>query len=368
MSGSRYLFSNGILSHTLDVPPVKLFLEAHPGAYTTSRTHNNASCLLFWERHVKRLSESIQILSNSAPQLLFKSNNAASLLPLDKNFPVWQPTLQMLVNESVEKVLPIALKERVDSEELAITTLVSGNLEKLNVCETKSEEKMSNFFDVHVHLDTYVPPRFGIRGNGAHLAVGGYGRNFAAAKYSDWVRIRKALEKLRPPSVTELLLSNNGDQILEGCVTNFFVVCCKDRDSNDGKAPCDYGNKNSFEVQTAPISDGVLPGIIRQLVLEVCKNEGIPFREVAPSWSKHEIWEEAFITSSLRILQHVESIQAPTDWQSAHSKTWKDISWTKRQFQGGPGMITNLIQEKVMEKAILEGYPISNLCTRNKIA
>lgn len=138
---------------------------------------------------MKRLSESIQILSNLAPQLLFKSNNAASLLPLDKHFPVWQPALQMLVNESVEKVLPIALKERVDSEELAITTLVSGNLEELNVCETKSEEKMSNFFDVHVHIDTYVLPQFGIRGNGAHLAVGGYGRNFAAAKYSDWVRL-----------------------------------------------------------------------------------------------------------------------------------------------------------------------------------
>ncbi|XP_058769670.1 uncharacterized protein LOC131643467 [Vicia villosa] len=364
MSGSRYLFSNGVLSHTLDVPPVKLFLETHPGAYTTSRTHINASCLLFWERHVKRLSESIQILSNLAPQLLFKSNNAASLLPLDKNFPVWQPGLEMLVNESVGKVLPIALKERVDSEELAITTLVSGNLEELNVCETTSEEKMSNFFDVHVHIDSYVPPQFGIRGNAAHLAVGGYGRNFAAAKYSDWVRVRKTLEKLRPPSVTELLLSHNGDQILEGCVTNFFVVCCKDRDSDNGKAPCDYGNRNSFEVQTAPISDGVLPGVIRQVVLEVCKNEGIPFREVAPSWSKHEIWEEAFITSSLRVLQHVESIQVPTEWQSAHSKTWKDISWTKKQFQGGPGMITNLIQEKVMEKAILEGYPMSNICTR----
>ncbi|XP_012570185.1 uncharacterized protein [Cicer arietinum] len=367
MSGStsRYLFSNGILSHTLDVPPAKVFLEAHPGAYTTSRTLNNASCLLFWERHMKRLSESIQILSNLAPQLLSKSNNAAaSLLPTSPNLPVWQPVLKTLVNDSLGKVLPIALRERVDSEELAITTLVSGNLEELNVCETMSEEKMSNFFDVRVHVETYVPLEFGIRENGAHLAVGGYGRNIASAKYSDWVRIRKNLEKLRPPSVTELLLSYNGDQILEGCITNFFVVCRKDRDSNDGNASCDYGNKNSFEVQTAPISDGVLPGVIRQLVLEVCRNEGITFREVAPSWSKHEIWEEAFITNSLRLLQHADSIQVPTEWQSAQSKTWKDISWTKKQFLGGPGMITTLIQEKVMEKAIMEGYPISNICTR----
>lgn len=42
-------------------------------------------------------------------------------------------------------------------------------------------------------------------------------------------RQRKLLEKLRPPSVNELLLSNDGDTILEGCLTNFFVVCCKVR-------------------------------------------------------------------------------------------------------------------------------------------
>jgi hypothetical protein len=165
-------------------------LVSGPGAYTTARTHDNASCLMFWERHMKRLSESIQILSNLAPQLLFKSDNAstASLQPVSPNLPVWQPALKMLVNDSLEKILPVALKERVDAEELIITTLVSGNLEELNVCETISKEKMSKFFDVHVHIETYVPPQFGIRGNAEHLAVGGYGRNIAGAKYSDWVR------------------------------------------------------------------------------------------------------------------------------------------------------------------------------------
>lgn len=32
------------------------------------------------------------------------------------------------------------------------------------------------------------------------------------------------MEKMRPPLVTELLLTNDGDQILEGSVTNFFIV------------------------------------------------------------------------------------------------------------------------------------------------
>lgn len=143
---------------------------------------------MFWERHIKRLSQSIQILSNSAPQLLFKSHNAASLQPLLSNLPVWQLALKRLVNDSLEKVLPIALKERVGSEELIVNTLVTGNSEELNVSESMSEDNMSKIFDVHVHIETYVPPQFGIRGNGEHLAVGGYGRNVAAAKYSDWVR------------------------------------------------------------------------------------------------------------------------------------------------------------------------------------
>ncbi|KAH1225163.1 hypothetical protein GmHk_11G032137 [Glycine max] len=174
---------------------------------------------------------------------------------------IWQPTVQMLVNDLMCKVLPIALKKRNDCEELAITTVVSGNLEELNAHETVNEERVSKILDVHVHVETYVPPTFGIWGNGVHLAVVGYGRNVVAAKYSDW-----------------------------------------ERNSNDEKALCDYGKKYSFQVQTAPISDGVLPGTIRQLVLE---SEGIPFREVAPSWSECEIWEEAFITNLVEIIHKV---------------------------------------------------------------
>ena len=145
--------------------------------------------MLFWERHIKRLSESVQILSNSAPWLLFKSNHSAVLSPSSVTLSIWQPTVQLLVNDSICKVLPIALKERKDCEELAITTLVSGNLEELNACETVSKENMSKILDVHVHVETYVPPTFGIWGNGVHLALVGYGRNVAAAKYSDWVRL-----------------------------------------------------------------------------------------------------------------------------------------------------------------------------------
>ncbi|ONK77018.1 uncharacterized protein A4U43_C02F2260 [Asparagus officinalis] len=151
---------------------------------------------------------------------------------------------------------------------------------------------------------------------------------------------------MRPPTATEVLLSDDGDRILEGSITNFFVVRRKDE--------C------SYEVQTAPVSDGVLPGVIRQLVIKACNSLGIPFREVAPSWADRDLWKEAFITSSLRLVQHVESIQVPTSCEKLHLKTWKDVSWLEKKFEG-VGFITTQIQEEVVSRARAEGCPISSI-------
>ncbi|XP_021910415.1 uncharacterized protein LOC110824162 isoform X2 [Carica papaya] len=302
MSSFRLVFSNGVVSRSSDTPPVATFLESHPGAYTTTRTHDNASCLLFWERHLRRLANSARILLNSKPRLLFKPYETTphcSLSSFSIDPSVWISGIPSLVNDSMSKALKVALREsrRSDGEELAVTALVSCDVEKFYGVQDLDGERVDRVFDVNVHIGTYVPGLFGVEGNGAHLALVGYGREVAVAKYSDWVRLRKPLEKLRPPLVTELLLSNDGDHILEGCITNFFVVCQKDNSEAEGRYSHECNSTYSFEVQTAPISDGVLPGVIRELVIEVCLSEGIPIREIAPSWSKFEFWEEAFITS-----------------------------------------------------------------------
>ncbi|TXG49615.1 hypothetical protein EZV62_025490 [Acer yangbiense] len=339
------LSCNGVVSYSPETPSVSTFLQTHPGAYTTTRTHNNSSCLMFWERHLQRLANSARILFDSNPQLLFKSADVIPSLLAPVSSSMWDSMIKSLVDDSLNKALPVVLKERRDGEELAVTVLVEGDFQKLSGIEDVSGSSIGGVFDVYAHFSGYTPFVFGVRGNGVRLAVVGRGRDVAEAKYSDWVRLRKPLEKLRPPSVTELLLSNDGDRILEGSVTNFFVVRRKDNSAA------------YFEVQTAPISDGVLPGVIRQLVIEVCINKGIPLREVAPSWSEHELWEEAFITSSLRVLQHVESIQVPRTWELQESKCWDEIAWKEKQFEVSPGMITKVIQQKeIMERAGLEGY------------
>lgn len=123
---------------------------------------------------------------------MFKSTQErASLLKptLSLSPSMWELMIKSLVNDSMNEVLPTALKERRDGEELAVTVLVSGDIGKLSGIVDVGSENIWRSFNVYVHFSGYVPSVFGVRGNGARLAVVGRGRNVAEAKYSDWVRL-----------------------------------------------------------------------------------------------------------------------------------------------------------------------------------
>ncbi|XXG81113.1 hypothetical protein AAC387_Pa09g1822 [Persea americana] len=345
-SSSSFLVLNGVVvSSPPETPPISIFLQNHSGAYTTTRTDSNASLILFWDRHLLRLAQSTSIIAQSKPGFFHPQTAAATTISS------WDALIRPLVTQSLQSGLPIVCKERSEEkgrseEEIVITTLVSG------------DSRASNCLDVYVHFGAYVPIGFAGGESGARLAAVGPGREIANAKFSEWVRVRKGLEKLRPPSVTELLLSNDGDRILEGSVTNFFVVCSRDVNEALG----DLNEPRSgfpFEVQTAPVTVGVLPGVIRQLIVEVCSSLGIPLREVAPSWANRELWKEAFVTNSLRLVQHVEMVQAPSSWESLQSKTWKEVSWVEKQFEG-PGPITTEIQKELTQRACAEGFTLNS--------
>lgn len=204
---------------------------------------------------MKRLSSSIRILLDSKPDLLFSSvsSSSSSSRFLMMNRSVRESSIYDLVNGSMSEAMrSVVSKERgrLCGEELAVTVLVTGDEEKLSRLD---DEKVVDCLDVWLHIGGYS---LGVGERAASLALVGRGRDVAAAKYSDWVRycalslwlsahsrivdslvsgiklvvcglgrLRKPLEKFRPLSTTELLLSNDGDHLLEGCVTNFFVVC-----------------------------------------------------------------------------------------------------------------------------------------------
>ncbi|KAG9154444.1 hypothetical protein Leryth_026742 [Lithospermum erythrorhizon] len=274
-TSNLFLFKNGSICSSTEIPPITTLLESHPGAYTTTRTINNVSQLLFWDRHLRRLCNSARILLNVKPQFMFPSS--IDSIPFTKKFEmldIFDEVVCSLVNDSMSRALPVVLEEKGSGsgEELALTALVCGNIDnlaRLGKVKEFNEEIIRGVFDVYVHVSGYVPPVFGVRGRGANLAVVGSRRDVANAKYSDWVRLRKPMEKLRAPSVSELLLSDNGDRILEGCLTNFFVVCIKVSsiicDQSEGEAS---KNLKSYELQTAPLDDGVLPGVAREVIIE----------------------------------------------------------------------------------------------------
>uniref|UniRef100_A0A0E0DY80 Uncharacterized protein n=1 Tax=Oryza meridionalis TaxID=40149 RepID=A0A0E0DY80_9ORYZ len=318
-AAASVLVTNGTVSPQAP-PSAASFLDSTPGAYTTARA-TAAGGLLWWPRHLLRLADSARLLARFRPHLL-----GLAAPPPRKPFEDSMIGIEPLVNRSVR----VALDE-MPGEDMALTALLRAS---------PAEEELE--LEVCVHLGAYVPPVFGEAG--ARLAVAGKGRDAAAAK------MRKSMEKMRPPGVTELLLTNDGDHILEGSITNFFVICRREEEHPLNKPLSVEMTANEFEVQTAPLGDGILPGIMRQIVIEVCHDIGIPFREVSPSWSKRKLWEEAFVTSSLRLIQHVETIQAPILWENIESKTWADVSWEVKQFQ-----------REISKRTIQEEYDIKDL-------
>ncbi|KAL6578033.1 hypothetical protein OROMI_010361 [Orobanche minor] len=190
-NGHKFLFKNGVVSHAADTPPVAAFLEAHPGVYTTTRTRNNGSEILFWERHLLRLSNSFKIMLKDNPKLVFRKpgNLNAQFLDLPNRKMMWDSVIQCLVSDNMRKAMPFVVKERQFGEELAITMLLGGSMEKMEFLEGGFDErKIYEALDVYLHVGGYVPPVFGVRENAARLAMVGRGRDFASVKYSDWVR------------------------------------------------------------------------------------------------------------------------------------------------------------------------------------
>lgn len=92
------------------------------------------------------------------------------------------------------------------------------------------------------------------------------------------------LEQARSNGFDEVLITNSAGKICEGAVSNVLL-------------------KIAGTWCTPPLSDGVLPGIVRALVIENC---GVVVRSIAVT----EIAdiESAFLLSSLRIAQPIASI------------------------------------------------------------
>lgn len=110
------------------------------------------------------------------------------------------------------------------------------------------------------------------------VLVRGAARHNPAAKTTDWMVDRQALETSLPAGVFTGILVSDGGELLEGLSSNFYAIL-------DG------------ELWTA--SAGVLPGIAQQIVLEVAPAV-LPVRREAPLTADLPRVAEAFLTSASR--------------------------------------------------------------------
>ena len=108
------------------------------------------------------------------------------------------------------------------------------------------------------------------------------------AKHSAWISDRAWLEAARPPSCAEVILSSCcGSLLLEGLVTNLFVVVATAHADPEAATPA---GGETLAVQTAAVEQGILAGIKRAAVLRACREGGIPVLLDAPRVADSSCW------------------------------------------------------------------------------
>ena len=127
----------------------------------------------------------------------------------------------------------------------------------------------------------------------AAVVEGWPGRRLPRAKWSAWALERAPLEKLKAPGECEVLMAPGG-LVLEGCVTNFFVITASDGGSG-------------ATLQTS--GKDVLPGLIREEVLALAPGLGLTVDLSPPRLDEAVVWQEAFVTSCVRLVQPVSSLR-----------------------------------------------------------
>jgi branched-chain amino acid aminotransferase len=139
-----------------------------------------------------------------------------------------------------------------------------------------------------------IPPEPVLRAEGIHLAIVDRLRTdhralAPAAKTGNYLNNILALLESQHQGAEDALLLNAQGQITESTISNFWIV-------KDGV------------VQTPPPSVGLLEGITRHFLLQILRDHHIPHQEVVLEVADLAGSEEAFLSSSVRLLVPIRQI------------------------------------------------------------
>ena len=98
-----------------------------------------------------------------------------------------------------------------------------------------------------------------------------------------------AVREGQPRGAVETILLNDAEEVAEGASSNVFAV-------------------KGGQAVTPPLAAGILSGITRRIVLDLCREAGVPAREQALSVAELLGADEVFLTSTTKEVTPVRSI------------------------------------------------------------
>jgi branched-chain amino acid aminotransferase len=186
------------------------------------------------------------------------------------------------LSRHMRRAVNSAAREKIvlPSEELvreSIATLLKAESHPTGLLRV-SFDATGNWAAVHLpYLENSLPAKVGIHGKA--LVIDG-----VPVKSYPYHHRLEILEQARINGFDEALVTSSDGKVCEGSVCNLLV-------------------KIAGRWCTPPLSDGVLPGVMRALVIENCD---VIVRSIAIS--EIESIESAFLLSSLRLAQPIASI------------------------------------------------------------
>lgn len=294
-----------------------------------------------------------------------------------------------------------------ESKDARSSMVISNSPRVLTIVLTPaSHPSMHNpyYLDVHVAV-AEVPPGSVITDDlvpsDSFAVVLPPPREVPVGKDSGWVRQRQPWEALKPKGAIDAILCREDGSLLEGMITNLFVICVKKRhgslesnqtcttlenrdhhaspspqqpelwndqctESTEDQCPGGDGNgwgeddeenANEALLMTASMADGVAWGTIRAMILKACEAIGLEVVESAPRHEHRDMWNEAFISNSLRGIQPLKRIVCPED------NAGNMPSWTV-EFKEAPGAWTMRLKQQL--NSLLHGTDVSRIEERVK--
>jgi len=310
----------------------KEFLLSNPsGAYTTARTCAGGTKIFEWEAHIERTAKSLASMMEQRESTTIASSRLSDPYVLRRR-------LDAAVEDAVRLHQRLHNDEKDDFDassprELKLTALVGWT--------ALDDESISSGEDggwVACHA-TSLPP---LPAAPVRVEIRGSPRDNAAAKDSAWVSERAPLEALMQSAtcggpVNELLLATDTGDLLEGSQTNFYAVI-------DGA------------VWTA--GEGILAGTVRNLVLDVCRNHGIPVVLRPPNLSTMDGWEGALISSTSRLALPIDELYVPQEGRPSAGTDLKKTFDNNNTSSSSDGSIAARIRDLVALEVEARSTPI----------